>query len=117
MNEELTNLNVRYEEDDDKEVIPDNVSWREIADDVVRGKRQLSRDQMRLLIELLPYHMAKLSAVAHVNFDFAAELEKAVERAKVRSGQPVPLLNAPTVQELPAEELKKPFSRLNYRRF
>ena len=118
MDDGYVDLNARYVEDDDKEVIPDNVSWREIADDVVRGKRQLSRDQMRLLIELLPYHMAKLSAVAHVNFDFAAELEKAVERAKVRSGQPVPLIEAQQpVQELPAEELKKPFSRLNYRRF
>ena len=62
--------------------------------------------------------MPKLSATAHVNFDFAGELEKALERAKVRSAQVglVRLVNeAPP--ELPAEELKKPFVRLNYRRF
>ena len=119
MNQELTDLNVRYEEDEDQ-VIPDDVPLSAIADDVVRGKRTLSRDQMRLLIELLPYHMPKLSATAHVNLDFAGELEKALERAKVRSAQAnlALLLNGP-VEPLPASELKRPFSnyRNNYRRY
>jgi hypothetical protein len=41
---------------------------------------------------------------------FAAALDRAIERSK----QPVPLLNGP-VEQLPAEEVKKPMSR--YRRF
>jgi hypothetical protein len=98
-------------------VVPDAVRLPQIADQVVRGKRQLSRDQMRLLIELLPYHLPKLSAVAHVRFDFAGELDRALERAKVRSAQAyLPHLNGP-VEELPAEELKKPFARSNGRRY
>ena len=56
------------------------------------AKRTLSRDQMRLLIELLPYHMPKLSATAHVNLNFAEQLEKEL-RCIERSGiKPVPLV-------------------------
>jgi hypothetical protein len=36
----------------------------EFADSVVRGKMKLSPPQMRLLIELLPYHAPRLTAVA-----------------------------------------------------
>jgi hypothetical protein len=116
MNEELTDLSVRYEEEAEDAVIPDDISLPAIADEVVRGKRTLSRDQMRLLIELLPYHLPKLSATAHVRLDFAGELERALERAKVRSAQANLglLLNGP-VEPLPPEELKKPMQR--YRRF
>ena len=117
MNEELTDLNVRYVKEVDDEAIPDNVSLQEIADEVVRGKRTLSRDQMRLLIELLPYHMPKLSATAHVNFNFADQLEKEL-RCIERSGiKPLP---APQVIEHEPEqhspnEMKGPFQR--YRRY
>ena len=97
------------------EAIPDHIPLPQVADEVVRGKRTLSRDQMRLLIELLPYHLPKLSATAHVNLSFASELEKALERAKVRSAQVnLRLVNGP-VEQLPASELKGPFQRL--RRF
>ena len=114
MNEELTDLNVRYE-DDGPPTIPDDIPLPQVADEVVRGKRTLSKDQMRLLIELLPYHLPKHSATAHVNFSFAAELEKALERAKLRSSQVnLRLVNGPSPQ-LPAEEFKAPFTRL--RRF
>ena len=114
MNEELTDLSVRYEEDDEDGVIPDDIPLPAIADEVVRGKRTLSRDQMRLLIELLPYHLPKLSATAHVNFDFAGELERAPERAKVRSAQANLLrLNGPT-EPLPTTVASKPFQ--HYRR-
>jgi hypothetical protein len=63
--------------------------------------------------------MPKLSATAHVNFDFARELEKALERAWGRSAEAnLPRLNGP-VEQLPAEELKRPFPnyRNNLRRF
>jgi hypothetical protein len=108
-------LDASYATEDARDVIPDSVSWREIADDVVRGKRTLSRDQMRLLIELLPYHMPKLSATTHVNFSLADALEKALERAWGRSANAnVPRLNGP-VPQLDAAEMKKPMQR--YRRF
>jgi hypothetical protein len=97
------------------ETIPDDIPLPQVADEVVRGKRTLSRDQMRLLIELLPYHLPKLSATAHVNYSHADELEKALERAWGRSSQVnLRMVNGP-VEPLPAAELKKPFQ--NLRRF
>ena len=117
MNEELTNLNVRYKEDDEPPTIPDDIPLQEIADEVVRGKRQLSRDQMRLLIELLPYYLSKRPTSHNVNFNFAEQLEKEL-RCIERSGiKPLP---APQVIEHePAQhspsEMKGPFQR--YRRY
>ena len=62
---------------------------------------------------MLPYIAPKLSATAIATLDgqtFAQALERCIERSK----STVPLLNGP-VEELPASELKKPFS--NLRRF
>jgi hypothetical protein len=71
--------------------------------------------RMRAAIEAAPYRHSKLSVNTNVHYegkDFAAQLERAIERSR----QPVPLLNGPT-PELPAEELKQPFVRPNYRRY
>src|SRR5215471_2693346 len=71
------------------EPIPDNIPLAELAEQVVRGKVKLSPPQMRMLIELLPFHMPKLSAVAVGRLtgeDFASRLDRAVEasnRAKL----------------------------------
>jgi len=97
------------------EVIPDDIPLMELADRVVRGKIKLSPPQQRMLIEMLPYIAPKLSATAITTMngnDFASALERAIERSK----GPL-LLNSPP--ELPAEELKRPFSnyRNNYRRY
>ena len=96
------------------EVIPDNIPLMELADRVVRGKLKLSPPQQRMLIEMLPYIAPKLSASAIVTTDgksFAEALDRCIERSKGP-----PMLNG-TVEQLPAEELKKPFVRSNYRRF
>jgi hypothetical protein len=121
MNEELTDLNVRYEEDDELLSIPDNVPLEEIADQVVRGKRTLSRDQMRLLIELLPYYLSKRPTSHHVNFNFAEQLEKelrCIERSGIKPLPPPKVIEA-RVEQIPAETMKKPFPqyRNNFRRF
>jgi hypothetical protein len=97
---------------DNSELIPDNISLDEIADDVVRGKRTLSRDQMRLLIELLPYYKPKLMAVAHYQGSFAEALDRAIERNQKRE---MKLIDAKPVEPHPAEELKGPFARLRRR--
>ena len=73
-----------------------------------RGQIQLTPQQMRAAI---PFEAPKLSPTAIATMDgktFADAFERALERSKVS-----PLLNGP-VEQLPAEELKKPFSR-NYR--
>jgi len=57
----------------------------ELAENVVRGKVRLSRPQLRMLIELLPYYAPKLTAVA-VGYlkgqDFYTRLDKAVDRSE-----------------------------------
>lgn len=93
------------------QVIPDDIPLMELADKVVRGKVQLSPQQQRMLIEMLPYIAPKLSATANVTVDgsFAERLERCLERSQG------PLrLNGP-VEPLPREEAKKPFA--SYRRF
>jgi hypothetical protein len=72
--------------------------------------------RMRAAIEYLPFENPKLSATAIATMDgqsFAEALDRCIERSK----QAVPLLNGPAPPELPAEELKRPFVRPNYRRF
>ena len=87
------------------EVIPDDIPLMELADKVVRGKVKLAQQQLRMLIEMLPYIAPKLSATAIATMDgktFAEALDRAIERSK--SGGATS-----------AEVLKKPMSRL--RRF
>src|SRR5215472_16522347 len=73
--------------------IPDNIPLSELAEQVVRGEVKLSQSQLRMLIELLPFHLPKLSAVALGRLtgeDFATRLDRAVEasnRAKLIEGQ------------------------------
>ena len=66
------------------EPIPDDISIPELAEQVARGKRKLSAQQMRMLVELLPYYSPKLTAVAvgHLTSqDFYSRLDRAVERS------------------------------------
>jgi len=67
------------------EPIPDDIPILELAEQVVRGKRKLSREQMRMLIELLPYYAPKLTAIAVGTLnrqDFYTRLDRAVERSE-----------------------------------
>jgi hypothetical protein len=66
------------------ETIPDDIPIQELAEQVVRGKRKLSHAQMRMLIELLPFYMPKLSAVGVgylQNNTFAERLDRAIDRS------------------------------------
>src|SRR5262249_19232790 len=66
------------------EPIPDDVSIPELAEQVARGKRKVTAQQMRMLVELLPYYSPKLSAVAvgHLTGeDFYNRLDRAIERS------------------------------------
>ena len=87
---ELEKLEAKAQE---RTLIPDGMPLVDLADAVVRGKVKLSAQQMRLLIELLPYHLPKLSAVAVGHFegtDFAGRLDKAVQRStKVIEGKAI----------------------------
>jgi hypothetical protein len=85
--------NLKVPEEPKAEVIPDDISITELAEDVVRGKRKLSQPQMRMLIELLPYYAPKLSAVGVgylTNNTFAERLDRAIaasDRAKPIEGR------------------------------
>jgi hypothetical protein len=66
------------------ELIPDNIPLPELAERVVRGKVKLTPAQQRMLIELLPFHMPKLSAISvgYLNAqDFASRLDRAIDRS------------------------------------
>ena len=90
---ELVDLSVKIVEPE--QTIPDNVPLPELAEQVVRGKVKLSPPQMRMLIELLPFHMPKLSAVGVgylTSNTFAERLDRAIdrsERAKVIEGHAI----------------------------
>jgi hypothetical protein len=76
--------NLKVREEPKAEPIPDNIPLPELAEQVVRGKVKLSREQMRMLIELLPFHMPKLSAVGVgylTNNTFAERLDRAIDRS------------------------------------
>ena len=70
----------------------------ELADKVVRGKVKLAQQQLRVLIEMLPYIAPKLSATAIATMD-GKTFAEALNRAK-RSKSP-PLLNGPVEEQLP----------------
>src|SRR5215472_2219691 len=102
-----------------RELIPDELSYDQIADEVIRGKRKLSPQQLRWLIEIFPYYRPKLTAVATAALDgnsFGELLDRAIARVE-RSKQPPPIIEAkalPTVPH-PASELKGPMARLRRR--
>jgi len=80
-------------------LVPDGMTLMDLADAVVRGKVKLSPQQMRLLIELLPYHLPKLSAVAVGHFngtDFATQLDRAIQRSA--AGPPIKLIEAQAIE-------------------
>jgi hypothetical protein len=66
------------------ELIPDNIPLQELAEQVVSGKVKLTPMQQRMLIELLPFYMPKLSAVGVgylSNDTFAERLDRAIARS------------------------------------
>jgi hypothetical protein len=77
--------NLQVYEDPEPEPISDDIPLIDLAEQVVRGKVKLSRPQMRMLIELLPYYAPKLTAVA-VGYlkgqDFYTRLDRAVDRSE-----------------------------------
>ena len=93
--------------------IPDDLSYEQIADEVIRGKRTLTPPQMRLLIEIYPYYKPKLTAIAHYQGSFAEALERAIER---RANRPPPskMIEGKAVEVQSAEVLKRPFARRRF---
>jgi hypothetical protein len=76
--------NLKVPDEPKAEPIPDNIPIPELAEQVVRGKVKLTPMQQRMLIELLPFHMPKLSAVGvgyMTNATFAERLDQAIERS------------------------------------
>jgi len=66
-------------------VIPKGVTAPELADMVMRGEVKLSPQQMRAMVELLPFHAPKLSSVALGYLDandFASRLDRAIDRSE-----------------------------------
>ena len=76
--------NLKVPEEPKADPIPDNIPLPELAEQVVRGKVKLTPAQQRMLIELLPFYMPKLSAVGvgyMTNNTFAERLDRAIDRS------------------------------------
>src|SRR5262245_38172033 len=78
--------------------------------------------RLRAAIEAAPYKHPKLavSGIATINReDFASALDRCIEPSGINKPVPLPppkVING-TVEQISAETMKKPFSRLSYRRF
>jgi hypothetical protein len=117
MDDELIDLNVRYVKEPEP-VLPEGTTAKQALEMVYRGLIELTPQQMRAAIELLPYENPKLSATAIATMDgnsFAEALERAITRSKSQPPEPK-LIEA---QPLPAEDLKRPMAhyRNNFRRY
>jgi hypothetical protein len=93
-----------------------NISAHEYLRSLYQDPNQSPSLRLRAAIKAIEVETPKVSATANIHFDgqtFAEALERCIERSKSP-----PMLNPPT-EQLPAEEMKKPFSnyRNNYRRF
>ncbi len=81
----LPELEVLEAKQQQHSVIPKGVTAPELADMVMRGEVKLSPQQMRAMVELLPFHAPKLSSVG-IGYldasDFASRLERAINRSE-----------------------------------
>ena len=106
--------NLVVEEDQPKiEEGPEGETSLQLLQNVYRNRKQPLNVRVRCAVEALVHEYPRVSAVAITNMSgqsFAEALDRAISRGPL-------LLNSPP--ELPAEELKRPFSnyRNNYRRY
>jgi hypothetical protein len=117
MNEELTNLHVRYEVEEEQG--PEGETSLQLLQTVYRDRSQPLNVRVRCAVEALAHEYPRVSAVAVTSMSgqsFAEALERAILRSK--SPPPEPKLINGTVElppQLDAAELKKPMAR--YRRY
>ena len=99
--------------EEEEPTVPEGETSLLLLQAIYKDKKQPLNVRVRCAIESLPFEVPKLSATAIATMDgksFAEALERAIERSK----GPL-MLNGPTIEQLPASELRKPMSR--YRRF
>ena len=104
----------RIEQQKVEQVLPDDIKALPLLQMAYRGQVKLTPQQMRAAVESLPFENPKLSAVGYGHFEgtnFAAALERAIERSQA----PLPLPAPGPVIEHDPEEMKKPFARLDRR--
>jgi hypothetical protein len=96
---------------------PEGETSLQLLQNVYRDRKQPLTVRVRCAVEALVHEYTKKGTdKGTIDGTFAERLEREL-RAIERSKQTVPLLNPPTIEQLPASELKKPFARPNYRRF
>jgi hypothetical protein len=67
--------------------VPEDIPIEEWSELYLRGKLDLTKEELRVLIEMLPYLRPKLMAVGHTRLgdDFSAKLDRCIQRSeKVR---------------------------------
>jgi hypothetical protein len=111
----------RIEQQKEEPELPEGIRALELLQLAYRGKIKLTPQQARCAIESLPYETPKLSATAIATMDgqsFADALERCIERSGIKPLPPPKVIEA-TVEQIPAETMKKPFPqyRNNFRRY
>ena len=94
-------------------MVGDEIKALAYLQSIYRNPMEATPTRMRAAIECLPFENPKLSATAIATMD-GKSFAEALERAIIRSQQPVPMLNGP-VEPLPTTVASKPMQR--YRRF
>jgi hypothetical protein len=113
MDEELVDLNVRYVKEADEPDEPEGETSLQLLQNVYRDRRQPLNVRVRCAVEALAHEYPRVSAIAHTTMN-SQSFAEALERAIKRSEQPLPLPGPKTIEH-DADEMKKPFARLDRR--
>ena len=116
----LTTVDAALRELEEEPEGPEGETSLQLLQNVYRNRKQPLNVRVRCAVEALAHEYPRVSAVAVTSMS-GQSFAEALERAIIRSKQPVPLPAPKTIEHepLPAEVLKKPFSnyRNNYRRY
>jgi hypothetical protein len=101
---------------------PEGETSLQLLQTVYRDRKQSLNVRVRCAVEALAHEYPRVSAVAVTSMSgqsFAEQLERAITRSGIKPLPAPKVINgeAQPVEQVSASELKKPFARLNYRRF
>ena len=115
----LTTVDAALAELEEEPQGPEGETSLELLQAIYRDRKQPLNVRVRCAVESLAHEYPKLSSIAHGHFDGKtyAEALEAELRAIERSKQPLPLAAPGRIIEIEhsADELKKPFARLERR--
>ena len=116
--------NLEVEEDQPKKIEegPEGETSLQLLQTVYRDRKQPLNVRVRCAVEALAHEYPRVSAVAVTSMSgqsFAEALERAIERSGTKPLPAPKQIEAQSVEQISASELKRPFSnyRNHYRRY